>query len=154
MRRRVFIASLGGAAAWPLAARAQQVGKIYRVAILAGGEPLADLSETSSLRRWRVWHEELRRLGYVEGRNLIIDRKSAEGDSRRMPELARKIMSLKLDVIFTPRHDASKAIKTATTTIPVVAITGDPVRSGFAASLARPGGNVTGLAFDTGVEIY
>ena len=154
MRRRDFIPAFGTAVAWPLAPRAQQAGRISRVAVLAGGETAADLSETSRLRQWRAWHDELRRLGYIEGRNLVIDSRSPEGDSRRIPELVRQIISAKPDVIFTPRTDALEAIRTATTTIPIVAITSEPVRLGYAASLARPGGNVTGFAFDTGVEIY
>lgn len=154
MRRREFISLVGGVACWPLASRAQRTEKISRIAILAGGETIADVSQISGRRQWLAWHDELRKLGYVEGRNLVIDRKSAEGDSRRVPALVRQIMSFEPDVIFVPRHDLAEAIKTATTKIPIVAITGDPVRTGFAASLARPGGNITGFAFDTGVEIF
>ncbi len=154
MRRRDFIPAIGTAVAWPLAPRAQQAGKISRVAVLAGGETAADLSETSRLGHWRAWHDELRRLGYVEGRNLLIDKRSPEGDSRRIPELVRQIISAKPDVIFTPRTDASEAIRNATKTIPIVAITSEPVGLGYAESLARPGGNVTGFAFDAGREIF
>jgi putative ABC transport system substrate-binding protein len=154
MRRRDFIPAFGAAVAWPLALRAQQAGRISHVAVLAGGETAVDLSETSRLRQWRAWHDELRRLGYIEGRNLVIDKRSPEGDSRRIPELVRRIISAKPDVIFTPRQDATEAVRTATTTIPVVAIASEPVRLGYAASLARPGGNITGFAFDTGAEIF
>src|SRR5690349_21518798 len=155
LKRRAFIPSVGATlTVWPYAVRAQQAAKMHRLAIFAGGESIADLSGSSGLRHWREWNQELHRLGYAEGRNLLIYRRSTEGDWRRASEIVREIVDLKPDVIFTPRQDASDAIKDATTTIPIVAITSDPVRLGYAASLARPGGNITGFAFDTGMEIY
>ncbi len=153
MTRRRFLAAsavAGGAAG---SARAQQPGKVYRVAILARGEPVSDLAETSPLRYWRVWHEEMRRRGYAEGQNLILERRSAEGDVRRLPALVREIASLKPDVIFASAHDSVGAFKAAATAIPIVGITGDPVRSGFVTSLARPGGNITGFSVDAGTDL-
>jgi len=154
VRRRDFVFIYGGAAlAWPLAAHAQLPEKMYRVAILAGGDALANLSETSGLRHWRALFEELRRLGYDEGRNLVIDRRSTEGDSRRVPELVREIVSLDPDVVFAVRPDLVKALRAATTKIPIIAFSGDPVLYGFAESLARPGGNITGFTIDAGPEL-
>jgi len=139
---------------WPYAVNAQQAAKMHRLAIFAGGESITNLSGSSGLRHWREWNQELHRLGYAEGQNLVIHRRSTEGDWRRASEIVREIVNFKPDVIFTPRQDALDAIKSATATIPIVAITSDPVRLGYAASLARPGGNITGFAFDTGMEIY
>jgi len=154
MNRRHFVAALGGAAAtFPLAAGAQQPGKVYQVAILAGGDSVANLSETSSLRHWRALHQELRRLGYAEGRNLVVYRRSTEGDSRRIPKLVREVVSLKPHVVFAVRPDLVEALRAATTKIPIIAFSGDPVRYGFAASLARPGGNITGFTIDGGPGI-
>ena len=155
MKRRAFIPSVGSTLAmWPYAVSAQPAAKMHRLAIFAGGESTADLNGSSGLRHWREWSQELHRLGYAEGRNLVIYRRSTEGDWRRASEIVREIVNLKPDVIFTPRQDALDAVKSATTTIPIVAIASDPVRLGYAASLARPGGNITGFAFDTGMEIY
>jgi putative ABC transport system substrate-binding protein len=152
--RREFISVLWGAASAPLVARAQVPGKAYRLAILTRAEPVANLHETSSHRNWRTWHQELRRLGYSEGRNLHIERRSAEGDLRRLPELVRHIVQWKPDAIFAPNQDGAEALKAATVKIPVVAVTSDPIRSGLAATLARPGGNVTGFSMDAGAEIF
>ena len=152
-RREIFGALAGPALVGPLSARAQPPGKVYRVAILAGGDSIADLSETSGLRHWRAWHQELRRLGYAEGANLVIDRRSTEGDRRRVPELVREIVSLRPDVVIVPPPDLVEALRHATTAIPIIAFPADPVRSGFATSLARPGGNITGFTIDAGPEI-
>jgi putative tryptophan/tyrosine transport system substrate-binding protein len=138
----------------PLVTIAQEPGKTYRVAILARAESVANLRATSGHRNWRVWHQELQRLGYAEGQNLIVERRSVEGDLRRLPELVRYIVQWRPDAVFAPNQDGAEAFKAATATIPVVAITSDPVRSGLAASLARPGGNVTGFSMDAGAEIF
>src|SRR5262245_16466779 len=95
MNRRRFLAAGIAALSAARSARAQQPGKVHRLAVLARGEAIADLGETSSLALWRAWHAELRRLGYAEGTNLVIERRSAEGDLRRLPALVRKIVGLK-----------------------------------------------------------
>jgi putative tryptophan/tyrosine transport system substrate-binding protein len=96
---------------------------------------------------------ELRRLGYVEGHNLGVERRSGEGRVERYPDLAREVVELKPDLIFTSGAQLPSRFKAATSTIPIVALTGDPVVLGLAESLARPGGNVTGVSSDTGVEV-
>jgi putative ABC transport system substrate-binding protein len=126
-----------GLLAGPLPTEAQQGGKVYRIGYLA---PVS-----SSVRR-KAFREGLRELEYVEGQNLVIEERSAEGKRDRLPELAAELIRLNLDVIFAYSTPAVRALKKATTTIPIVTVSGDPVRYGFVASLARPGGNITGLA--------
>jgi putative ABC transport system substrate-binding protein len=154
MRRRDFIATIGGAAAWPFTARAQQVGKVYRVAWVHPSSPVADLSENSGHRGYRALVEELRRLGYAEGRNLIFERYSGEGRTEQYSELAEQVVRTKPDLILTFTTRMVVRFKSATTAIPVVAITADPIASGIATSLARPEGNITGVVSDAGVEIW
>jgi putative ABC transport system substrate-binding protein len=144
MRRRDFITLLGGSAmAWPLAARAQQAAVpvlgILQAAPLAGGEN----KNLAALR------EGLRDAGYVEGRSLAIEYRSAEGHYERLPSLAQELVRLKVAVIFASGAGlAQPAAKVATTTIPIVFAGGfDPVQSGLVASLNRPGGNITGVSF-------
>src|SRR6516162_10327726 len=134
--RRELLVALGGAAvAWPLAARAQQSGKVYRLGVLADVTPAL-----SGL------FYGLRDLGYVEGQNLIIERRSSEGRAERWSELAAELVGLKVDVIVVSTTPAALAAKKATGTIPIVFPTAfDPVGAGLADSLARPGGNVTGF---------
>ncbi len=154
MKRRKFLAYASAAALAPLAAAAQSSGKVHRIAILDSLSPVADIAETRS-PLWRAFFAELRRLGYVEGRNLVAERRSAEGDVTRLPALAREVVALRPDVIFATTYFSVEALKAATTTIPVVAYSWDPVGSGFAQSLARPGGNITGFSADAGlVEIW
>jgi putative ABC transport system substrate-binding protein len=140
MRRREFITLLGGAAGWPLAARAQQVGKVPRIGYLSPGSaspgPLA-------------YHDEfqrgLRELGYVEGRNIVIDYRFAEGKFDRLDQLAAELVRLNVNIIVSVVTQASLAAKNATSTIPIVIVSvADPVGAGLVASLARPGANVTG----------
>src|SRR5438477_12825978 len=138
MKRREFISLIGGATAWPLAARAQQAGKIYRIGIL---EPIPAARNAANLDALR---KGLRELGYVEGRNLSIEYRSADGRAERFPELASDLVRLKVDLIVTRGTPAARAAKNATETIPVVMATmGDP--RAIVASFARPGGNVTGV---------
>lgn len=141
----------GAAAAWPHAARAES-GKAKRVAILVAALPVRETTEARD-RNFKAFFEELRRLGYREGQNLVVERRSAEGDAKRFPELAREIVKLEPDAIYTISNPAAAAIKEATATIPIVALLYDPVATGFAASLARPGGNVTGFSIEPGLEI-
>src|SRR5262245_54847164 len=140
MRRREFITLLSGAAVgWPVAANAQQAAKIARIGWL--GQNLAPNPEARE-----AFRQGLRDLGYVEGRNLVIEYRDAEGKNERLPALAAELVGLKVDVIVAPVTAAALAAKQATRTIPIVFAAGDPVREGLVTSLARPGGNVTGLA--------
>jgi putative ABC transport system substrate-binding protein len=140
VKRREFITLLGGAAAWPLAARAQQATKLPTIGYL-GSATLATESQ-----RMAAFVQRLRELGWVEGRTVVIDYRWAEGRTERYAEIAAEFVRLKVDVIVTV-GGAVAAAKQATATIPIVfAGAGDPVGSGMVASLAQPGGNVTGLS--------
>jgi len=144
MKRRNFIALLGGAAAWPLAARAQQGAKVPRIGYLLTG-PLESPEARATLDAFR---QGLRERGYVEGQTIVIEYRSADGKIERFPSLANELASLKLDLILAANPPAASAIQHATTAIPiVVAVMGDPIVDGLVASLARPGGNITGLTF-------
>ncbi len=134
-----------------LSATAQTSGRVYRLAIIAPSGPVSLLFETGHLRGV---FQELRRLGYVEGQNLAIERRSAGDRPDRLPELVREVIALKPDVIFTTSGRVLLHIKAANTTIPAVGSSSDPVGSGLAESLARPGGNITGISVDTGTEIF
>jgi putative ABC transport system substrate-binding protein len=141
MQRREFISLLGGvAAAWPFAARAQLPGKVYRIGFL-WDSPNAFLDALEAFR------QGLRDLGYVEGRNIVIEYRWAEGKPERMRELAEELVRLKVDVIMAPSSIYTAAAKRATSTIPIIFMShADPLGSGHVASLARPGGNITGLS--------
>ena len=144
MRRRDFIALLGGAAApsilWPLAARAQQ-GKVWRIGFL---ETIAAAQNATNMDAFR---KGMREHGYIEGQNFTIEYRSADGRSERYPVLAAELVRLNVDLIVTRATPAVIAAKNATATIPIVmAASGDPVGTGAVASLARPGGNVTGMS--------
>ena len=155
MKRRAFITLIGGAAAaWPLLARAQQSATQQRIAIFHPAIPTALLTETGGGSAWRAFFGELRRLGYVEGDNLIIERYSAEGHHERYADLAREIAARKPDVIVTGTNPVVIAFKAATSTIPVVAFMLDPLHAGLVTSLGRPGGNLTGITLDAGIEIW
>ena len=155
MRRREFLGALGGAAtAWPLAARGQQPATQQRIAIFHPAIPTTLLTETGGGSAWRAFFGELRRLGYVEGENLIIERYSAEGHHERYADLAREIVTRNPDVIVTGTNPVVIAFKAATSTIPVVAFMLDPLKAGLVTSLARPGGNLTGITLDAGIEIW
>ena len=142
MRRRDFITLLGGAAAaWPLAARAQQAGKVWRIGYLSA------VSRESSSRSYAALQQGMRELGYVEGKDFVIEWRSVEGKYERFPEIVTELVRLKLDVIVTGVTAALPALQRATSTIPIVmAYSTDPVGNGLVASLVRPGGNITGLA--------
>jgi putative tryptophan/tyrosine transport system substrate-binding protein len=140
--RRKFLAALGGAAAaWPLAARAQQAGKIYTIGFLTPGS-LEELAMVTA-----VFPDALRELGWIEGKNVAFERRYAENRPERLPELAAELVRLNVDVIVAIGTLAPLAAKQATTNIPIVmAAAGDPVGTGLVLSLARPGGNVTGMS--------
>jgi ABC-type uncharacterized transport system substrate-binding protein len=140
MERRTFLSVItSGLLAAPLAAEAQQVGRLPRIGVLA--------TRTAGDARLEGLLQGLRDLGYVEGRNLLIEYRDAEGKTERFPALAAELVSLKCDVIVTTGGTlAAQATKRATTTLPIVfASVGDAVAEGLVTSLARPGGNVTGL---------
>jgi putative tryptophan/tyrosine transport system substrate-binding protein len=142
MKRREFIAGLvGAAAAWPVAARAQQRAKLPTIGFLGSGTAAAQSQWTAA------FVQRLRELGWSEGRNVAIEYRWGEGRSERFAEIAAEFVLLKVDVILTHNTPPVLAAKQATSVIPIVfATAGDPVGTGVVASLARPGGNVTGLS--------
>ena len=152
MQRREFITLIGGAvAAWPLTARAevQSAAKMYRVGFLLGatGESVASL--------FHALQDRLRELGYIEGRNVVFVQRYADGRMERLPDLAAELVRLRVDVIVTGTNLHVAAVRHATETIPTVMVfAADPVGAGFVASLARPGGNVTGLTADASPDLW
>jgi putative ABC transport system substrate-binding protein len=149
MRRREFITLLGGTAAtWPLAVRAQQpAGRVYRVGYFA------ITSRERALHLMKAFEEGLRSLGYRVGENVVVEYRFAEGEMGRLTALATDLVGLGVDVIVAGNNVNTVAAMKATTTIPIVmASSADPVSAGLVASLARPGGNVTGITQDTGGE--
>jgi putative ABC transport system substrate-binding protein len=148
MKRREFIAGLLVATSLRQA-RAQQPAKIHRIAIVTVATPIAQITETSTSPFYRALFNELRRLGYSEGRNLIVERYSPE---RPTVELARDVVRSKPDVIFSINQWVP--FLKPLTTIPIVATLADPVGFGFVASLAHPGGNITGVSLDAGPEVH
>ena len=141
MRRREFITFIASAAAWPLAARAQQ-SSVRRVGVLSALSPSAAASPP-----FEIFRKTLRDLGYVEGRSIHLEYRWADGNSARLDDFAAELVNLKVDVIFCgPGTPTAMAAKKATTTIPIVFVgAGDAVGAGLVASLAQPGGNATGL---------
>src|SRR5882757_4628512 len=149
MKRRAFIAALGGAAAaLPVAAWAQQTaGRVYRVGYFA------ITSRERALHIMKAFEEGLRSLGYRVGENVVIEYRFADGEMGRLTALATDLVRLGMDVVVCGNNVNTVAVMKATTTIPIVmASSADPVSAGLVASLARPGGNVTGIAQDTGGE--
>ena len=146
MRRREFICLIGGGVtAWPLFARAQNAARMARVGYLTLHPPGAEEA---------AFTEGLNDLGWTEGRNIMIDRRICSGDMGCLEKSAVELAALKLDVIVAVATLGVQAVRNATTSIPIVmAATGDPVGQGFVASLARPGGHITGTSFDAGPEI-
>ena len=149
MNRRTFVSGVTlSLLAAPLVAAAQPTGKVYRIGFLV----TATRDETGHLIG--ALSEGLRELGYLEGRNVLFELRFAEGRQERLPALAAELVQLKVDVLVTGSNPVIAAVKQATATIPVVmAVSRDPVGTKFIASLARPGGNITGLANDTAPEI-
>ena len=145
MKRREFVRLLGGAAAtWPLAARAQQFPKLLTIGYMGASTP------STEGQRAAAFVKRLQELGWIEGRTIAIEVRWAEGRNERFAEIAAEFVRLKVDVIVTAGTAAVVAAKRETTLIPIVfAVAGDPVGTGLVASLARPGGNVTGLSLQT-----
>jgi putative tryptophan/tyrosine transport system substrate-binding protein len=139
LRRRAFVHGSLVSLAAPLAAEAQQAGKVARIGYLAGSLAV-DAHLTAAFR------QGLRDLGYIEGRNVVVEYRDAEGKLERLPALAAELVALRVEVIVAPTTVASLAAKQATSTLPIVfPVAADPVTSGLVTSLARPGGNVTWL---------
>jgi putative ABC transport system substrate-binding protein len=149
MRRREFIAGLLLIAGIQLAERQRALsGKVYRMAVVDPVVPTAQQTETLS-----PFFQELRRLNYLDGQNLLIERFSGEGRAEHFPELARDVVNRNPDLIFAIGYRLVLDFKAATATIPIVGFMGDPVAVGIVPSLARPGGNITGVATDASAEI-
>ena len=150
MPRRAFMAAIaGGLLAAPLAALAQSAGKVYRIGYLSSG------SATSNPRVIEAFRQGLHELGWVEGRNVVIEYRWAEGRLDRLPDLAAELLRLNVDVIVASPTPGALAAKNATGTVPIVALSlTHPVELGLVASLARPGGNVTGVSYSVGADIF
>jgi ABC-type uncharacterized transport system substrate-binding protein len=143
MKRREFITILGAAAAWPLAARAQQPERMRRIGVLM-------MAATPDSPLFRAFREELRKLGHIEGRTVSLEFRSGEGDPIRVANLAAELAQSSVQMIVTDGTVTARAAKDATSTIPIVMATvGDPIASGLVSSLARPGGNLTGFTLFT-----
>jgi len=151
MDRRIVLSAMAAIlVALPLASRAQPAARVYRIGFLGA----ASASAPVSVRRIEAFRRGLHELGYLEGKNIIVDIRWAEGDADRLPELARELIRLRVDVLVTQGTTATRAAKEATSTIPIVMLAvGDPIGTGLVASLARPGGNVTGSTF-LGPQLY
>jgi putative tryptophan/tyrosine transport system substrate-binding protein len=147
LRRREFITSLGGAVAWPLAARAQQPDRMRRIGVLRGYA-----ENDSEAQAWvAAFREGLQKLGWMEGRNIRIDTRWAAADAEAMQRFAQELVALQPDLILSHITPTTAALLQQTRTIPIVfAMVADPVGSGFVASLSRPGGNATGFATNEG----
>jgi putative tryptophan/tyrosine transport system substrate-binding protein len=152
MRRREFLAALG-AAFVAIDARAQQptqqLGPKKRIAIVSTTTKVEDFKRHPA---HRLFDDELKRAGFVEGENLTIDYYSAEGRSDQYESLAREVVATNPDLIYTGGTPMTLKLKAATSTIPIVTATGDPIRLGIISSLAHPGGNITGVSVDAGIE--
>jgi putative ABC transport system substrate-binding protein len=147
MDRRAFVAGTVGVLATPPAARGQTAGEVRRVAYFFAG------SAAAATRPIAAFRQGLRELGSVEGQSIVIDYRSAEGSLERLPDIAAEVVRLKPDVIVAGPTPAAVAAKNASSTIPIVMwAVGDPVGLGLVGSLARPGGNVTGLSFSVGSD--
>jgi putative ABC transport system substrate-binding protein len=141
MNRRAFVTGLGAALAAPLAAKAQQSDKVYRLGLLDTSSP-----DTARKSWWDAFRQQMRTIGYIEGQNLVLERRWGEGDDDRLLKLAVELIGLKVDVLVTGGVNAAVAAKRATSRIPIVMATGaDPVAVGLVNSLRQPGGNITGM---------
>jgi len=156
MRRREFITLLGGAVvAWPLAGRAQQTGKVYRVGLIITTSPVSEMVGPDPIHPLvRTFVHTLRALGYVEGQNLVLERRSAEGKFERFGEIAADLIRHGIDVIVVSSILVAKEMIRVTNTVPIVMASNiDPVGAGVVTNLARPGGNITGFTSNAGPEI-
>lgn len=135
-------------------ARSAEDNKVYRVGLISASSPISEISENAKLPVFPAFLKELRRLGYVEGKNLIVLRHSAEGKPDRHEATIREMIADSPDAILVPGVPLALGFKKATNTIPLVVVTTDPLSSGLVSSVARPGGNLTGLSLDAGVEVW
>ena len=154
MRRRDFIKGIAVSTTWPVVARAQQTAQTHRMALVHPSVSIADMSESGGNSNYAALFKELRRLGYIEGVNLVVTRYSGEGQEDRYPELCREVVRTKPDVIVTASTRLVLSFKAATNTIPVVASMADPVPFGIVTNIARPGGNITGVSMEAGLDIW
>ena len=152
MKRRDFIAYLGGAAISLGAASAQQPVKMRRIAIVSPATKVADLNASNPF--YGPFFEELSHHGFVEGQNILVERYSGEGQIEHYADLARDVVGRRPDLIVATSGLIALVFKAATTTIPIVAVAADPIARGLVSSLARPDGNVTGISSDVGFEFY
>jgi putative tryptophan/tyrosine transport system substrate-binding protein len=154
MERRKFITLFGGAVAiWPLTAHAQQPAKMKRIAVVHPAEKVGNMT-INGRPGFRAFFEEMNHLGYVEGQNLVVERYSGEGRTDHYAQLARDVVSTQPDLIIPMSGFLAAQFKLATTTIPIVTTTSDPIVAGLVSSLARPGGNITGVSVDAGIQIW
>jgi putative ABC transport system substrate-binding protein len=152
MKRRDFTTSLllAGLArpTW-----AQQTVRQRRIAIVSAAIPAAQITDEGINSSWREFYLELRRLGFVEGENLVIDRFSAEGHPERYPDLASEIIKDHPDLIVSENNPIARTLGATTTAVPIISWMGDPIKAGIVTSLARPSGNITGVVVEAGLEI-
>ena len=158
MKRREFIGLACGtgvlAVTTSRAAWAVEPHKMYRIVMLHPSHPVSDLTENGPHKHYREFFHELRRLGYIEGKNLVVERFSGEGRVDHYAELAREAVARNPDVIFVLTNNMVDHLKKVTSRIPIVAFVADPVRLGTVTNLARPGGNITGVSVDAGRELW
>ena len=147
MRRREFIAGLGGAVAWPQWVGAQKSGRTVRLGYVWIGKKG---SESSTLDGMRLG---LRDLGYTEGKDYVFEDRYADSDPGRLPAIFAELVGLKVDLILSPGNVVTKIAAQATSTIPIIATAPDLLAAGFVKSLARPGGNVTGMSLTAGAAL-
>jgi putative ABC transport system substrate-binding protein len=153
VKRRAFLAGLLLASATRFAL-AQSPAKVHRIAMVHPARPASMMTEASGLPAYVAFFKELRQLGYVEGANLVVERYSAEGRTEHYAALARDVVLTHPELIFTISARMAQNFKAATTTTPIVAYTADPVAFGLARSLAQPGGNITGVTPDVGMDFW
>jgi putative ABC transport system substrate-binding protein len=148
MNKRDFITLLGAAAAWPLAARAQQVTKPARLGYIWIGAKDSEHSTRDGLR------QGMRDLGYLEGRDYVLEERYAESQPDRLPAIIAELLQLKVALFLSPGVQVTRALMAGTSTIPIIATAPDLLSSGFVASLARPGGNVTGMSLTASPTLF
>lgn len=148
--RRRFLAVVVATALPSHGLLAQEPGRVYRIAVIVRTGQRGNVTPPGELSYWRAWHEELRDRGYIEGRNLLIDIRTVE--PAEVGQLAAELARVPPDAIFAPAQNIVALLKAAAVPMPVVTILVDPVGSGLASSLARPGGNITGFSLDAGLE--
>jgi putative ABC transport system substrate-binding protein len=155
MQRRDFLKAIASSAgAWPLRAAAQGQQRVYRIAVVHPVDPTADMNENGESPFYRSLFLEMHRLGYFEGKNIQVERRSGEGRTERYAEVARNLVDLRPDVIVVTGARILAYIREATQTIPIVAITGDPILFNIVSNLRRPGGNITGFSADASIEVH